>query len=68
MINKLLTIAVIDVILGFTKFIGFSTSSSYIHSFFGLSFLGEFLSICCLIVFFISTSLILSIKTPRYNE
>ena len=68
MMGNLLTIAVIGAISGFATFLGFFPTLFYRHSFFGVPFLGDFLAICGLIVFFISTSLILLLKTSRYNE
>jgi len=66
--DKLLTMAVICAILGFSTFLGFFLSSSYGYSFFGVPSLDNFLAMCGLIVFFISISLIFLLKAPRYNE
>jgi hypothetical protein len=66
--DKLLTVAVIGTILGFATFLGFFLSSFYGHSFLGVPFLGNFLTMCGLIVFFINISLIFLLKAPRYNE
>jgi len=62
--DKLLTIAVIGTILGFGTFLGFFLLSFYGHSFFGISFLGNFLTMCSLIIFFISISLMFLLKSP----
>lgn len=66
--DKLLAIAVIGIILGFATFLGFFLLSFYEHSFFEVPYLGNFLAMCGLIVFFISISLIFLLKAPRYNE
>jgi len=66
--DKLLTMAVIGAILGFATFLGFFLSSFYGHNFLGVPYLANFLTMCGLIAFFISISLIFLLRAPRYNE